>query len=49
MRRIVATTRTPSAACWACAEKSAAARESRPSVRALPAEELVHLVVELLH
>ena len=48
-RRIAATARRPSATRRVGVEKSAAARKSEASVRALAAEELAHLVVELLH
>src|SRR5438445_10099590 len=48
-RRTATTARRPSATRRVGVEKSAAARKSEASVRALPAEELVHLVVELLH
>src|SRR5439155_10743549 len=48
-RRIAATARRPSATRCVGVEKSAAARKSEASVRALAAEELAHLVVELLH
>src|SRR5438445_2254629 len=48
-RRIAATARRPSATRHVGVENSVAARESEASVRALAAEELAHLVVELLH
>ena len=48
-RRIAATARRPSAARCVGVEKSAAARKSEASVRAPAAEELAHLLVELLH
>src|SRR5438876_6476037 len=52
-RRIAATTRRPSALGYSarcgCVESSGAATELGPSVRSLAAEELAHLIVELLH